>query len=73
MDSFTRRFTSLSSSGGHGGEVGEVEAQEVGLHQGAGLMHVVAQHGLQGLVQQVGGGVGPAGWPGGAWHVDRRR
>ena len=38
----------------HGGEVGEVEAQPVGLHQGAGLLDVVAQHGAQSLVQQVG-------------------
>ena len=47
----------------HGGEVGEVEAEEVGLHQGAGLMHVVAQHGLEGLVQQMGSGVGPLDSP----------
>ena len=29
---------------GHGLEVGEVEAQPVGLHQGAGLVDVVPQH-----------------------------
>ena len=44
--------------GGEGGEVGEVKAQLVGLHQGAGLVHVVAQHLPQHRVQQVGGGVG---------------
>ena len=54
---------------GHGGEVGEVKAQVVGLHQRAGLVHMAAQHGLQGLVEQVGGGVGSAyGVPAG--HVD---
>ena len=35
---------------GHGGEVGEVKAQVVGLHQRSGLVHMAAQHGLQGLV-----------------------
>ena len=44
--------------GGEGGEVGKVKAQAVRLHQRTGLMDVVAQHGAQGLVQQVGGGVG---------------
>ena len=37
----------------------EVKAEAVLLHQGAGLLDVVAQHSAQGLVQQVGGGVGP--------------
>ena len=44
---------------GQGGEVGEVKTQPVGLHQGAGLVDMVPQHGAQGLVQQMGGGVGP--------------
>ena len=44
--------------GGEGGEVGEVEAQLIGLHQGAGLVHMVAQHLPQHRVQQVGGAVG---------------
>ena len=39
--------------------MGEVEAQLVGLHQGAGLVHVVAQHLVEHGVQQMGGGVGP--------------
>ena len=43
---------------GEGGEVGEVEAEPVGLHQGAGLVDMVAQDLAQGGVQQVGGGVG---------------
>ena len=43
---------------GQGGEVGEVEAEPVGLHQGAGLVDMVAQDLAQGGVQQVGGGVG---------------
>ena len=45
---------------GDGGEVGEVKAQPVRLHQRAGLMAVVAQHGDQGALQQMGGGVGAA-------------
>ena len=44
--------------GGHGGEVGEVKAQTVRLHQRTGLVHMVAQHFPQGLVQQMGGTVG---------------
>ena len=42
---------------GHGLEVGEVKAKAVGSHQGAGLVHVVAQDLLEGGVQQVGGRV----------------
>ena len=38
--------------------MGEVKAQAVLLHQRAGLMDVVTQHGAQSLIQQVGGGVG---------------
>ena len=45
--------------GSQGGEVGEVEAQAVRLHQRTGLVDVVTQHGPQDLVQQVGGGMGP--------------
>ena len=45
--------------GGQGGEVGEVETEPVGLHQGTGLMDMVAQDLAQGGVQQMGGGVGP--------------
>ena len=41
----------------HGGEVREVEAQPVGLHERARLMHMVAQHLAQGRVQQVRRGV----------------
>jgi len=43
---------------GNGLKVGEVEPQPVGLHQRAGLMHMVAQHLLQCSVQQVRGAVG---------------
>ena len=46
--------------GGDALEVGEVEADAVGLHQRACLVHVVAQHLFQSGVQQVGGGVGTA-------------
>ena len=42
----------------HGGEVGEVKAQPVGLNQRSGLVHMVAQHASQRLVQQVRGAVG---------------
>ena len=45
---------------GNGLEVGEVEAQPVRLHQGARLVHVVAQDLLQRGIQQMGGAVGPA-------------
>ena len=45
---------------GDGLKVGEVEAQPVRLHQGARLVHVVAQHLFQGRIQQMGGAVCPA-------------
>ena len=45
---------------GDGLEVSEVEAQTVRLHQGARLVHVVAQHLFQGRIQQMSGAVGPA-------------
>ena len=41
-------------------EMGEVEAQTVRLHQGPGLMDVSAQDLLEGGVQEMRGGMGPA-------------
>ena len=38
-------------------EVAEVEAQELGRHEGAALLHMCAEHLTQGLVEEVGGGV----------------
>ena len=37
-----------------GGEVGKVKTQEVGIHQRARLMHMLAQHIAEGAVQQMG-------------------
>ncbi|MPN45016.1 hypothetical protein SDC9_192583 [bioreactor metagenome] len=49
--------------------MGKVKAQTVGLHQGTGLLHMVSQNGTQGLVQQMGRGVGTHdGLP--AWKVN---
>src|SRR5699024_10809560 len=45
---------------GHGSKVGEVKAQEVGLHQRTGLLDVVSQNLPQGSVEEVGSAVGPA-------------
>ena len=42
----------------HGGEVGKVKAETVGLNERTGLMDMVAENGAQRLVQQVGGAVG---------------
>ena len=38
--------------------MGKVEAQMVGLNQRTSLVHMITQHAGQGLLQQVGGGVG---------------
>ena len=37
--------------------MGEVEAEPVGAHQRAGLLDVVAEHLLQGRLEEVGGGM----------------
>ena len=50
----------LQLLGRDGGEMGKVKAQEVRLHQRSGLMHMIAQHVAQGLLQQMGGAVGTA-------------
>ena len=42
---------------GHGVVVAEVEAEPVGADHRAGLLHVLAEHLAQRVVQQVGGGV----------------
>ncbi len=42
----------------HGGEVGKVKAETVGLNERTGLVDMVAENGAQRLVQQVGGAVG---------------
>ena len=43
--------------GRHGLGVREVEAQPIRRHQRAPLLHVIAEHLAQGLVQEMGGGV----------------
>ena len=46
-----------SSSGADGLVVGEVEAQALRVHQGAGLLDVVAQVAPQDRLEEMGGGV----------------
>ena len=46
--------------GGDGLEVGEIEAQALRVHQGAGLLDVVAQMPPQDRLEEMGGGVVPA-------------
>ena len=72
-DSFVDHVLHLSQLlGGDGGEVGEVKTQEVRLHQGSCLVHMLAQDIPQGPLEQVGGAVG-AGNGGPADRADGNR
>ena len=55
--SFTMVLDALELLLGHGGAVGEVEAQPLGRDVGALLRHVVAEDDGERLLQKVGGGV----------------
>ena len=43
-----------------GGEVGKVKAEQIRIHEGAGLMHMLTKNLAQGFMQQVGRAVGAA-------------
>ena len=50
--------------------MGEIETQTIGFHQRALLLRMFAEHGLQGLVQKVRGGMmAGCGQPGFALHL----
>ena len=51
------QFDGLQLLGADGLEVGEVEAQALRVHQGAGLLDVVAQMAPQDRLEEMGGGV----------------